>query len=130
MNDWIAAEWLDRDPRLRASIVVPTQNVELAVEEIERCAADRRFVQVLLLAMGEHAAGPRHYWPIYAAAEKHGLPIGIHAGCAYRHPLTSLGWPTYYIEDYVGQAQALPGAARQPDLRGRVRQVSRASRWC
>jgi 3-phenylpropionate/trans-cinnamate dioxygenase ferredoxin subunit len=26
LNDWIAKEWLDRDPRLRASIVVPTQN--------------------------------------------------------------------------------------------------------
>ena len=24
-------------------------------------------------------------WPIYAAAERHGLPIGIHAGSTYRH---------------------------------------------
>ena len=24
LNDWIAAEWLDRDPRLRASIILPT----------------------------------------------------------------------------------------------------------
>ncbi|MGA8194150.1 MAG: amidohydrolase family protein, partial [Acetobacteraceae bacterium] len=53
VNDWIAREWLDRDPRLRASIVVPQQNAELAVAEIERCAADRRFVQVLLLVSGE-----------------------------------------------------------------------------
>jgi uncharacterized protein len=30
VNDWIAGEWLDRDPRLRASIVVPLQNVEFA----------------------------------------------------------------------------------------------------
>ena len=28
VNDWIAREWLDRDPRLRASIVVPQQNAE------------------------------------------------------------------------------------------------------
>src|SRR5690606_23078699 len=34
LNAWIAAEWLDRGPRLRASIVVPMQNVEAAVEEI------------------------------------------------------------------------------------------------
>ncbi len=53
VNDWIVREWLDRDPRLRASIVVPLQNVEFAVEEIERCAKDPRFVQVLVLAMGE-----------------------------------------------------------------------------
>lgn len=106
VNDWLAREWLDRDPRLKASIVVPPQNVEHAVAEIERCAQDRRFVQVLLLAMGEVPLGRRSLWPIYAAAERHGLPIGIHAGSAYRHPVTSLGWPSWYIEDYAAQAQA------------------------
>ncbi len=105
LNDWIAKEWLDRDERLRASIVVPLQNVEFAVDEIERCAKDPRFVQVLVLAMGETPLGRRHFWPIYAAAERHSLPIGIHAGSAYRHPVTSLGWPTYYIEDYAAQSQ-------------------------
>jgi uncharacterized protein len=105
LNDWIATEWLDREERLRASIVVPLQNVEFAVDEIERCAKDPRFVQVLVLAMGEVPLGRRHFWPIYAAAERHGLPIGIHAGSAYRHPVTSLGWPTYYVEDYAAQAQ-------------------------
>ena len=105
VNDWIAREWLDRDPRLRASIVVPLQNVEFAVEEIERRAADPRFVQVLVLAMDETPLGRRHFWPVYAAAERHGLPIGIHAGSAYRHPVTSLGWPTYYVEDYCAQSQ-------------------------
>ena len=80
LNDWIAKEWLDRDPRLRASIVVPMQNTEYAVDEIERCAKDRRFVQILVLAMQETPLGRRHLWPIYAAAERHGLPLGIHAG--------------------------------------------------
>jgi hypothetical protein len=105
VNDWIAKEWLDRDPRLRASIVVTPQNTEYAVDEIERHAGDRRFVQILLLAMGEVPLGRRQFWPIYAAAERHGLPIGIHAGSAYRHPVTSLGWPSYYIEDYAAQSQ-------------------------
>ena len=105
VNGWIATEWLDRDPRLRASMVVPLQNVEYAVDEIERCAKDKRFVQILVLAMGEMPLGRRHYWPIFAAAERHGLPIGIHAGSAYRHPVTALGWPTYYIEDYTSQSQ-------------------------
>ena len=71
VNDWVAQELLDREPRLRASILVPAQNPELAVAEIERVARDRRFVQVLLLAMGEMLLGRRLYWPIYAAAEKH-----------------------------------------------------------
>jgi len=105
LNDWIAKEWLDRDPRLRASIVIPMQNVEYAVDEIERLAGDRRFVQVLVLAMQETPLGRRHHWPIFAAAERHGLPLGIHAGSNYRNPVTSLGWPTSYVEDYTSQSQ-------------------------
>jgi predicted TIM-barrel fold metal-dependent hydrolase len=106
LNDWVAKEWLERDPRLRASIVVPLQNTEYAVDEIERCAQDRRFVQILVLAMQEMPLGRRHFWPIYAAAERHGLPLGIHAGSTYRHSITSLGWPSYYIEDYASHTQA------------------------
>jgi predicted TIM-barrel fold metal-dependent hydrolase len=105
LNDWLVKEWLDRDSRLRASIVVPVQNVEYAVDEIERCAKDKRFVQVLMLCMQEVPLGRRHYWPIYAAAIRHGLPIGIHAGSAYRNPVTALGWPSWYIEDYAAQSQ-------------------------
>ncbi|QGY05869.1 amidohydrolase [Methylobacterium mesophilicum SR1.6/6] len=106
VNEWIAREWLDREPRLRASIVVQTRNVEFAVDEIERCAADPRFVQVLLLASGEHPLGRRLYWPIYAAAARHGLAVGIHAGSNYHNPPTAMGWPSYYTEDYFAQAQA------------------------
>jgi predicted TIM-barrel fold metal-dependent hydrolase len=106
VNDWIAKEWLDRDPRLRASIVIPTQNVELAVGEIERVAKDTRFVQIRMLSMQETPLGRRHWWPIYAAAERLGLPIGIHPGSSYRQSMTSLGWPSYYVEDYTAYAQA------------------------
>ena len=80
LNDWLAAEWLDKDPRLRGSAVLPIQSPERSVEEIERRAGDKRFVQVLMLAMGEHPLGKSMYWPIYAAAERHGFTVGIHAG--------------------------------------------------
>lgn len=106
VNNWIAHEWLDCEPRLRASIVVPQQNSELAVEEIERCAADRRFVQVMLLVSGELPLGRRQNWPIYAAAERHGLPVGIYAGSTYRHANTPVGWASYLSEDYINQAGA------------------------
>jgi predicted TIM-barrel fold metal-dependent hydrolase len=106
LNDWIVKEWLDCDPRLRASIVVPMQNAELAVDEINRCAADRRFVQVMLLVGSETTLGRRQNWPIYAAAERHGLPVGIHAGGMYRNPMTPVGWPTTFTEEYINQATA------------------------
>lgn len=128
VNDWVAREWLDREPRLRASIVVPWQNPHLAAEEIDRCAPDRRFVQVLVLAMGEAPLGRRQHWPLYEAAQRHGLPVGVHAGSIYRHaPTAASGWPSYHVEDYVAHAQAFQGQVlslvtegvftRFPDLR-------------
>ncbi len=68
VNDWLVREWLDPEPRLRASIVVTPQNPARAVAEIERRAADPRFVQVLLPATGEMPLGRSTYWPIYEAA--------------------------------------------------------------
>jgi hypothetical protein len=106
VNDWVRHELLDREPRLRASILVHAQNPELAVREIERVAPDRRFVQVLLLAMGETPLGRRTQWPIYAAAEKHDLVVGIHAGSTYRVAPTFSGWPSHKVEDYVAQSGA------------------------
>lgn len=106
VNEWIAREWLDRDRRLRASIVVPMQNPLRAAEEIERCAQDHRFVQVLLLVGSEIPLGRRQNWPIYEAAQRYGLPVGIHAGSMYRNPTTPVGWTSYFTEDYVNQAPA------------------------
>jgi len=107
VNSWIASDWLDQDARLRASIVVPWQHTEHAVAEIERRAADKRFVQVLLLGMIDEPLGFERYWPIYEAAVRHGLPIGVHAGSAYRHATTSLGYPSSYLEDYVAMASGM-----------------------
>ena len=104
VNDWLAAEWLDKDARLQGSVVLPIQSPERSVEEIERRAGDPRFVQVLMLAMGEHPLGKSRYWPIYAAAERHGFTVGIHAGSSYHHAVTGSGWPTYYLEDYAAQS--------------------------
>lgn len=106
VNDWVRHEWLDRDPRLRASIVVALNNIDTAVEEVERLAIDRRFVQVLFLASGEQPLGKSMFWPIYRVAEKHGLTIGIHAGSSYHHAPTGSGWPSYYVEDYAATSLA------------------------
>lgn len=110
VNDWIAEEWLGRDSRLRAAITVPLQGPELAVQEIERRSAGRRFVQVLVPVSHDMPLGRRRYWPVWRAAERHGLPVAIHAGSAYRQAPTSTGWPTYFLEDYVAEAQAFESA--------------------
>ena len=128
LNDWMVKEWLDRDARLRASIVVPMQNAEMAVDEIERCAPDRRFVQVMLLVGSENTLGRRQYWPIYAAAERLGLPVGIHAGFDVSPP-DDAGWLADDVHRGIRQpGDRLPISAHQPDRRGRFRQVSGADR--
>ncbi len=104
-NRWIAAEWLDRDPRLRASLLVPWRHPEAAVKEIERCAGDHRFVQIAALAMGEAPLGQRMFWPIHAAAERHGLALSIHPGSVYRTAPTQAGFPSYLVEEHVAQSQ-------------------------
>jgi hypothetical protein len=106
VNDWTAKELLDREPRLRASILVPAHSPDSAVAEIERVAPDRRFVQVLLPAMGDMLLGRRTLWPVYAAAGKHGLAVGIHAGSTYRHAPMASGWSAHRVEDYVAQSAA------------------------
>jgi hypothetical protein len=105
INDWQVDAWLDPEPRLRASIVVPCEDGELAAAEIERRAGDRRFVQILLLARTSEPLGRRRYWPIYAAAERHGLPVGIHFGGLGGRAITGAGWPYFYLEDHVGMPQ-------------------------
>lgn len=105
VNDWQTAEWLDADPRLRASIVVPSAQPEMAAREIERVAGDRRFVQVLLPVRSAMPYGNRHYHHIFEAAERHGLAVGLHFGGAPGNPPTGAGWPSYYLEEYAGMAQ-------------------------
>lgn len=104
VNDWLIDRWLDKDQRFGASIIVAPQNPRLAAEEIERRASDRRFHQVLVLVGQETPLGREHYWPIFEAAHRYGLPVGIHAGTMNRQATTPNGWPSHYMHDYVANA--------------------------
>jgi uncharacterized protein len=107
VNDWQVAEWLDPEPRLRASLTIPFEWPEAAVEEIRRRASDKRFVQVQFSGRPHEPMGRRKYWPIYAACEEHGLAVMSHAFGSYGQPITGAGWPSYYLEEHVGPAQAM-----------------------
>jgi len=106
VNDWLVAEWLDKEPRLRASIIVPSKQPAAAAREIDRVAADRRFVQLYLPVRSYLPYGKRHFHPIFEAAVRHDLVVGLHFGGAPGNPPTSVGWPSYYLEEYAGMAQA------------------------
>jgi uncharacterized protein len=105
-NDCQIAEWLEPEPRLRSSLLVPFEDAPLAADEIRRRAGDRRFVQVLIPSRTSEPLGQRKYWPLYAAAVEHGLPIGIHfGGWSGGHPISGAGWPATYIEYHTGMSQ-------------------------
>lgn len=101
-NDWIVQEWLDPEPRLRASIETAFEHPEAAAAEVRLRAADTRFVQVAFFARTAEPIGRRKYWPIFDAAQECGLPIGIHPGGGSGPPLTAAGTLSYYIEDHAG----------------------------
>ena len=109
-NDWLAEQWLAVDRRYLGSIYVAPQAPDLAAREIDRAAADPRMVQVILGAGSRAPYGQRQFHPIYAAAERHDLPIAIHigtegAGTVYAP--TAVGHPSHYVEWHVCHAHSL-----------------------
>lgn len=105
-KEWQKAEWTSQDSRLKASVVVPYEDAAASVKEIELRAGDKNFAQILLLSRTSAPLGQRQYWPIYEAAVAANLPIGIHAFGYGGSAITSGGWPSYYLEEMVGHAQA------------------------
>jgi predicted TIM-barrel fold metal-dependent hydrolase len=105
INDWQTAEWLERDARLRGSIVVPSQLPAQAAREIDRVADHPRFVQVLLPARSQHPYGSRLYHPLWEAIDRNNLRVAIHFGGTPGNPPTPSGWPSYFFEEYAGMAQ-------------------------
>jgi len=106
INDWQVAEWLEKEPRLWASLLTPFEDGDLAAAEIDRVAGHPRFVQVLLPARTGEPLGSRRYWKLYEAAVRHDLPVGVHfGGGSGGHPITGAGWPSFYLEDHAGMAQ-------------------------
>ena len=104
-NDWIIDEWLDRDDRLRASVVVPLQLPDEAAREIDRVGDHPGFVQVLLPVRTEHPLGSRLYRPLWEAIDRHHLVAGIHYGGAPGNPPFPSGWPSHHFEEHAGMAQ-------------------------
>ena len=103
-NDWQIAEWLDKEPRLRASIVVPIQLPAEAAREIERVADHPGFVQVALPVRTQLPLGSRLYHPVWEAIARHNLVAGIQFGGIPGNPPTPTGWPSYFYEEYVDAA--------------------------
>lgn len=101
MNEWQLSDWCSLEPRLKASIVVNPDFPEDAVREIDHWADNPNFIQISLPPRCSEPLGRPSYWPIYEAAERHNIPIGLHNGGVNGHASTAgAGWPSYYIEEH------------------------------
>jgi predicted TIM-barrel fold metal-dependent hydrolase len=106
-NEVQLASWNARDPRLKASVVVPYEDGEAARSEINRRAGDARFAQVLVLSRTSDLIGRRRYWPIFEAAVEAGLPVGMHVFGYSGRAMTNSGWPSFYIEEMTEHSAAV-----------------------
>lgn len=93
-NNWQIDKWLDQDERLYGSVHIAAQDPQGAVREINRVGSHPKMVQVLL-PIDDKLWGDPYYHPIFEAAERNNLSIGMH----HNEPPTHFGkWPRYFIE--------------------------------
>ncbi len=107
-NDWTLEAWVSADARFRASIHIAPQDPEQAAVEIDRLGPHPGFVQVLIPAGARLPYGNRFYHPIYAACERHALPVCVHfgaEGAGISAPPTAAGHPSYYLEMRMARPQ-------------------------
>ncbi|QIZ37763.1 amidohydrolase family protein [Saccharopolyspora sp. ASAGF58] len=105
VNDWLIAEWLDRDPRLVGSMVIPARDPAAAAAEIERVGSHPRIVQVTMPVRSERLYGQRVYWPIYEAMTRHDLVMGLSWGGTTEDAPSPTGYASWYAEEYAAEIQ-------------------------
>ncbi|SDO57026.1 Predicted metal-dependent hydrolase, TIM-barrel fold [Paenibacillus sp. yr247] len=100
-NDWLVETWLKASPKYKGSILINHSDPQAAAKEIDRMAGHPDMVQVIMASGSTMLFGQRYFHPIYEAAERHGLPVGIHPGTEGRGlagPPTPSGYPSTYFE--------------------------------
>ncbi len=93
-NDWEIDQWLSKDDRLLGSLHVNIHDPAGAVREIDRLGDHPRIVQVMLY-IADRPFGEPQYHPVFEAAARHNLVVGIHHS---ENMPTALGFHRYFAE--------------------------------
>jgi predicted TIM-barrel fold metal-dependent hydrolase len=111
-NDWMLEEWCGTVPgRLMPNILIPLRDPQLAVAEIERCAA----LGAVAIAFSENPSklglpsihDANYYWgPVFHAAADANLPLCQHMGSSSALPQTSADAP-YIVTFSLGPTSAM-----------------------
>ena len=129
MNRWVEAEWLI-EPRLKGSIVVPYEDADAAVAEIERWAGDPRFVQVLMVTRTANPPGQKQ-----VLEDLRGRRRGQPADRRARLRLRRLSGHRQRLAVVLHRGHGRPRAVlavlpHQPGDRRACSNASRTSSWC
>jgi len=101
-NDHLLEHWLSTESRLRGAMLIATQDVPQAVEEIERVGRLPGIVEVLVSNGARLPYGNRYYHPVFEVCEALGLPFALHTGsegAGINGQPSVAGHGSYYIEN-------------------------------
>lgn len=110
INEYTLEHWVEKDGRLKGSVLIPKQDPELAVKEIHRVGSHKDMVQVIVASGADKPYGNRYYHPIYEACVEHNLPFTIHVlmeGVGMNPPTTGAGYVSYYPEYRATRPQVM-----------------------
>jgi uncharacterized protein len=80
-NNWLEDLYCRKDARLYGVGMLAVQEPDEAAKELARCKTERRNFVAMLLPAVTHTGksyGDKSFWPIYAAAERHDMPLALH----------------------------------------------------
>lgn len=95
-NAWLADKWVDQEKGLKGLILASPQDPLGAVEEIEIYKNEPGIVGIYMPCAGLHILyGDEKYDPVFAAAEKAGLPLMFHSVL-----IMNSAWPNIGLDQY------------------------------
>jgi predicted TIM-barrel fold metal-dependent hydrolase len=108
-NDYTIENWLTKDKRFKSVIWVAHQDPQQAAREIDRLGDHPDLLMAWFSTTARLPFGQRFYYPIYEAAQRKGLPIGVHPGQAAamwaQASPTAAGVARTYLEWHVCMSQ-------------------------
>lgn len=108
INDNLAATIALHPDRFAGFAALPTPAPEAAADELERTASELGFRGAMLHGLTNNRFhDEKHFWPIFARAEKLDLPIYIHPGLV--HPGVQEAYYAPYAHEYTTLPQAALG---------------------
>ncbi len=78
-NTMLHEEFVTKSPRLKAVALLPVQEPSACAAELRRAVKELGLSGAMLAADGTHLLGDAAFDPVYAEAERLGVPLGVHA---------------------------------------------------